>query len=542
MTTFSETPAQFALQKSEEQFRLLVQSVTDYAIFMLDPKGIVTNWNAGARRIKGYTAEEIVGQHFSVFYSKEDREAGLPARGLRTAAEVGRFENEGWRYRKDGSRFWASVVIDRIADEQGHLLGFAKVTRDMSERREAQLALEHARDAMAQSQKMDAIGQLTGGVAHDFNNLLMAVLGSLELLDKRMPNDPKMKMLLNNAFEGARRGVTLTQRMLSFARRRELELAAVNVGELVNGMKDLIERSLGPMINLETDVPMDLPSIKADANQMETAILNLAVNSRDAMPRGGLIQIRGRVERCAEVEGSRALTGDCVVLSVTDAGDGMDETTLRRAMEPFFTTKGIGKGTGLGLSMVHGMTEQLGGRIRLSSKVGQGTTVEMWLPVFGGVISQVEPPRPTKTSETVSRKLVAVVVDDDRLVLTNTAAMLEDAGHTVLEASSGAQALELIRNSPHVDFVITDQAMPQMTGLQLSAAIKIEWPDIPILLVSGFAELPSTDPFKIPKLAKPYSLTDLRRAVESLTRAGHIVETKFDSTYRDKPTGSSDGR
>jgi PAS domain S-box-containing protein len=522
-----------ALQQSDEQFRLLVQSVLDYAIFMLDPNGVVSNWNSGARRIKGYTAEEIVGKHFSVFYSEEDRRAGLPFKGLETAAKEGRWENEGWRKRKDGSQFWASVVIDRILDEQGTLIGFAKVTRDMTERREAQLSLEQARDAMVQSQKMDAIGQLSGGLAHDFNNLLMAVLGSLELLDKRLPNDPKLKLLLNNAFEGARRGVTLTQRMLSFARRREMELTAVHVGELVSGMLDMLDRSLGPLVALETDVPPDLPTVKANANQLETAILNLAVNSRDAMPRGGLIRIHARLHRCDDLLGLRDQTNDCVVLSVTDTGEGMDEPTLRRATEPFFTTKGIGKGTGLGLSMVQGMTEQLGGRLSVSSRLGQGTTVEIWLPAYGAAVVKKEPPAAPKATEAKNRKLVTVVVDDDRLVLTNTSAMLEDAGHTVLEATSGPQALEVIRKAAHVDLVITDQAMPQMTGMQLAAAIRVEWPKIPILLVSGFAELPADDPFKVPKLAKPYSLVDLRRAVEALTLPRGDPPDSFNSVYRD---------
>ena len=406
---------QMALQQSEKQFRLLVQSVTDYAIFMLDPTGVVANWNAGARRIKGYEPHEIIGKNFSLFYSKEDREAGTPERGLQTAAREGRFENEGWRYRKDGSRFWASVVIDRIVDDDGKLLGFAKVTRDMTERREAQVALERAREAMAHSQKMDAIGQLTGGVAHDFNNLLMAVLGSLELLGKRLPEDPKLKLLLNNAFEGARRGVSLTQRMLSFARRRELALAPVNARELVTGMKDLLDRSLGPLITVEIDIAADLPAIRADPNQLEAAILNLALNSRDAMPHGGTIKIRARLERCDQIVGSDALTEDSVVLSVIDSGEGMDETTLRRAMEPFYTTKGVGKGTGLGLSTVHGMTEQLGGRVRLESKLGQGTTVELWLPATEGLTLQRSTAPVLEIVESSTRKLVIVVVDDDSL-------------------------------------------------------------------------------------------------------------------------------
>jgi PAS domain S-box-containing protein len=522
--------AEDTLRKSEEQFRLLIQSVTDYAIYMLSPEGIITNWNAGAERIKGYTPQEIIGQHFSKFYSPEDVAAGLPQMGLQTARQVGRFEKEGWRYRKDGSKFWASVVIDPIRTPNGELIGYAKITRDMTERKQAQEQLERAREAMAQSQKMDAIGQLTGGVAHDFNNLLMAVLGSLELIRKRLPEDPKLKLLLNNAFEGARRGVSLTQRMLSFARRQELSLTAVDVKALVSGMSHILERSLGPLMTIETDIPEGLPSIKADVNQLETALLNLTVNARDAMAHGGTIKISARLVATPPVMGTKALNGECVVLSVSDTGEGMDSDTLARAREPFFTTKGVGKGTGLGLSMVHGMTEQLGGRLRIESLKGKGTSVELWIPLFHGEILPV-PVAEVPVAAADSKSLVIVVVDDDQLVLTNTKAMLEDFGHTVIDAISGPAALEVIRKTPHVDLVITDQAMPQMTGMQLAAAIRVDWPNLPILLVSGYAELPSKTAFELPKLAKPFSLEDLEDAV-ARTIGRRAVSNRFDSSYR----------
>jgi PAS domain S-box-containing protein len=522
--------AEDTLRKSEEQFRLLIQGVTDYAIYMLSPEGIITNWNAGAERIKGYTPQEIIGQHFSKFYSPEDAAAGLPQMGLQTALREGRFEKEGWRYRKDGSKFWASVVIDPIRTPNGELIGYAKITRDMTERKQAQEQLERAREAMAQSQKMDAIGQLTGGVAHDFNNLLMAVLGSLELIRKRLPEDPKLKLLLNNAFEGARRGVSLTQRMLSFARRQELQLTAVDVKALVSGMSHILERSLGPLMTIETDIPEGLPSIKADVNQLETALLNLTVNARDAMPHGGTIKISARLVATPPVMGTKALNGECVVLRVSDTGEGMDADTLARAREPFFTTKGVGKGTGLGLSMVHGMTEQLGGRLRIESLKGKGTSVELWIPLSHGEILPV-PAAEAPIAAADGKSLVILVVDDDQLVLTNTKAMLEDFGHTVVDAISGPAALEAMRKTPHVDMLITDQAMPQMTGMQLAAAIRVDWPNLPILLVSGYAELPSKTAFELPKLAKPFSLDDLEDAV-ARTIGGKAVTNKFDSSYR----------
>jgi PAS domain S-box-containing protein len=523
--------AEDTLRTSEEQFRLLVQSVTDYAIYMLSPQGIITNWNTGAERIKGYTPQEIIGQHFSKFYSPEDAAAGVPQVGLDTARREGRFEKEGWRYRKDGSKFWASVVIDAIRKPDGELIGYAKITRDMTERRQAQEQVERAREAMAQSQKMEAIGQLTGGVAHDFNNLLMAVLGSLELIRKRLPEDPKLKLLLNNAFEGARRGVSLSQRMLSFARRQELSLTAVDIKTLVSGMSEMLDRSLGPLITIETDIPDDLPSIKADANQLETALLNLTVNSRDAMPEGGRIKISARLVTTPPMMGTKALNSECIVLTVSDTGEGMDPETLSRALEPFFTTKGIGKGTGLGLSMVHGITEQIGGRLRIESQKDKGTSVELWLPLAHGEVLAPVAAAEMTIAESEKKSLVIVVVDDDKLVLTNIKAMLEDFGHTVIEANSGATALDVIRNTSHVDLVITDQAMPQMTGMQLAAAIKVDWPNLPILLMSGYAELPSKTPFEVPKLAKPFSLDDLEDAVVR-TMEGKAITDKFGSSYR----------
>ena len=295
------------------------------------------------------------------------------------AVQDGRFEKEGWRIRKDGSKFMASVVIDPIRADDGTLLGFAKITRDITERRKSERELQETREALFQSQKMDAIGQLTGGVAHDFNNLLMAVLGSLELLRKRLPDDPKTLRLVDNAMHAAQRGAGLTQRMLAFARRQELNPVVLDVAKLVRDMTDLLHSSIGATAQIEIDFASGLNKVLADPNQLELAILNLAVNARDAMPKGGTIAIAAREEN---VEGTADLkAGRYVCLSVSDDGYGMDEATRRRALEPFFTTKGVGKGTGLGLSMVHGMIQQSGGRFVLKSSKDVGTTVELWLPV-----------------------------------------------------------------------------------------------------------------------------------------------------------------
>ncbi len=508
--------AEEELRRSEERFRLLVQGVTDYAIYMLDPDGRVTNWNLGAERIKGYLADEIVGEHFSRFYTEEDKASGLPQYALETARREGRYEREGWRVRKDGKLFWANVVIDAIRDSDGKLIGFAKITRDMSKQKETQRALEEAREALFQSQKMEAVGRLTGGVAHDFNNLLMAILGSLELLRKRMPDDPKLTGLLDNAILGAQRGASLTKRMLAFARRTELNPEPLDVPALVHGMADLLQRSLGPAVNIETRFPLGLPLARADANQLELALLNLAVNARDAMPAGGSILISARVERLNEAaEGLPP--GRYVCLCVSDSGEGMDQDTLARAAEPFFTTKGVGKGTGLGLSMVHGMSEQSGGRLVLKSKKGEGTTAEIWLPIAiqapETVIQKQQAPASAANDDT--HPLLILAVDDDALVLMNTAAMLEDLGHTVLQASSGGEALDIFHREKNIDVVITDQAMPVMTGIQLAEAIRAERHDLPIILATGFAELPPEAGGDLMKLDKPFRQDDLAHVLAS---------------------------
>ncbi|MDO1558748.1 PAS domain S-box protein [Brevundimonas sp. 2R-24] len=510
--------AEEALRRSQEQFRLLVQGVTDYAIYMLDTDGNVSSWNSGAERIKGYQAEEIIGEHFSRFYTEEDREAGLPAVSLRTARQEGRFEKEGWRQRKDGTRFLAHVIIDAIYSDERELIGFAKITRDITERARAQRELEHAREALFQSQKMEAIGQLTGGVAHDFNNLLMAVLGSLELVKKRLAYDPKVTPLIDNAMQGARRGALLTQRMLAFARKQELEAGPVDLPSLVRGMSDFLGRTLGPSIEVDARFPARLPPVMTDANQLETALLNLAVNARDAMPEGGAIIIRAAEKTLTEPQGDLQ-PGEYVQLRVTDTGQGMDVETLGRAAEPFFTTKGVGKGTGLGLAMVHGLAAQSGGALTLESTPGEGTTVTLWLPVATSQMASDEGPEPAQ-HDGAGAPLRVLAVDDDDLVLLNTVAMLEDLGHEVAQASTGDEALALICGGASFDLVVSDQIMPRMTGVQLSETLAVEAPDLPVIIATGFADLPEGAALGRPRLAKPFTQEDLRQAVEQTLSEG----------------------
>ena len=510
--------AEETLKQSEQQFRLLVQGVTDYAIYMLSPEGRVSNWNQGAQRIKGYLPEEIIGQHFSIFYTPEDRELGEPQRALEIATREGRFENKSWRMRKDGTRFLAHVVVDAIRGDTGTLLGFAKITRDITEAHQAQQALEKTREALFQAQKMQAIGQLSGGIAHDFNNLLTVILGNLEIVQKRMGDDAKISRLLENATQGALRGVSLTQRMLAFARRQELKTESVDIPQLVQGITGLLRSSLGPGIRVETQFPEDLEPVLADSNQLELALLNLATNARDAMPDGGTVIISAEPQVVLELGHADLPAGRYVCLSLIDSGEGMDAQTLASARDPFFTTKGLGKGTGLGLSMVHGYMEQLGGRFVLNSKKAHGTTAELWIPVAAeGVVSK---PLYSPAEPITVPRLSVLVVDDDSLVLTSTSLLLEDLGHRVVSATSGAQALALFDQGEVIDLMITDMAMPQMSGAQLAHAVRLLKPDLPIILATGYAERLEGFAAQLPRLPKPFTQMNLVAIIAQSMKGG----------------------
>ncbi|QKX00533.1 PAS domain S-box protein (plasmid) [Agrobacterium sp. CGMCC 11546] len=511
--------AEVELKRSEHQFRLLVQGVTDYAIYLLDPEGNVTNWNVGAQRIKGYEPQEIIGSHFSKFYTPEDLADDLPRKALAAAERDGRFEKEGWRVRKDGTRFWASVVIDAIHNDDGSLFGFAKVTRDITEKREAQNSLDRTREELFQAQKMEVVGQLAGGMAHDFNNLLMAILGSLEILRKRIPETPETSRLLDNAVEGAQRGAALTQRMLAFSRRQELKFEPVDVLDLVRSMTDLLQRTLGPSILIETRFPLSLPKVWSGPNQLATAILNLAVNARDAMPSGGALIFGAKQKKISDGELPDLKAGSYLCFSVQDEGAGMDADTLAKAATPFFTTKGVGKGTGLGLSMVQGLLAQSAGRLTLKSKVGIGTTVELWLRIADA--SDIKAIAPDQTSTPISeqamgRSLTVLAVDDDPLVLMNTVLMLEDLGHTVLEAASAEEALAQLRTAGHVDLVVTDHAMPRMTGAELAQSLQKTHPDLPVVIATGYSALPNGQIAGHARLSKPFSQVQLDDVIRRL--------------------------
>jgi PAS domain S-box-containing protein len=596
------------LQETERRFRLLVEGVTDYAIFMLDPNGIVSNWNPGAWRINGYSADEIIGQHFSVFYTAEDRASGLPQQLLSTAAEEGRFEGEGWRVRKDGERFWASVVIDPIRDDAGALIGFAKVTRDITERREAQEALlesaqmargiiDTALDAFVQiddagnvlewnaqaeavfgwtraevlgrsvaalilpstqrepyqkmldrlvrsgeqrrsgqrlqlqalrrdgteitvelsvtalrygqrcvfngfirdltdklaaeaqlfhAQKMEAVGQLTGGVAHDFNNLLTAIIGNLEALAATLPGEGSASRCVDAALRAAWRGAGLTEQLLAFSRHQEIRPEIVSIDRLLRDIALLCQKAVGDGVEIEIRPQENLWTCRIDPGQFEAAVLNLAANARDAMNGSGKLVIGAENREIGGKAIADLRAGEYVMVSVTDTGCGMSREVLARAFEPFYTTKEAGKGTGLGLSQVYGFAKQAGGTARIESRRGIGTTVRLYLPRSEGEIRNERSLNELRRAGNGSATIL--VVEDDAEVRDMVLELLSHLGYSTLVATNGADALAVLRRENGVDLLFTDIVMPaDMNGVELARRARNLRPGLKVLLSSGHA-------------------------------------------------------
>jgi PAS domain S-box-containing protein len=517
--------AQLAALETERRFRLLVEGVTDYAIYMLDPDGHVTNWNAGAERIKGYTAREIVGQHFSRFYVPEDRDADVPTRALETARREGRYEAEGWRVRKDGTHFWASVVVDAIRDDDGGLIGFAKITRDLTERREAQLQLDQSQQLLFQSQKMEAVGQLTGGLAHDFNNLLTGISGSLELARARAAQGrfADVDRFIAAAQGAASRAAALTHRLLAFARRQTLDPKATNVNRLVGDMKDLIGRTVGPEIKVEAGLVPGLWDARCDANQLENAILNLCINARDAMADGGRLGIEtancpmdGDTARAHDMQ-----PGDYVAVEVTDTGAGMPQDVLERAFDPFFTTKPTGQGTGLGLSMVYGFARQSGGQVRIESKVGVGTTVRIYLPRDEAGAATEEPVPLATAMPRAEAGQTVLIVDDEASVRMLVTEVLNELGYMAIEAPDGAAGLRVLESNARIDLLVTDVGLPGgINGRQMADAARRTRPDLKVLFITGYASSAATGNGNLERgmhvLTKPFAMDQLALTMKAI--------------------------
>jgi PAS domain S-box-containing protein len=503
---------------SERRFRLIVEGVTDYAIFLLDPDGKITDWNVGAERIKGYSGEEVIGRPFSIFYLPEDAAAGMPGRALETARTEGRYGAEGWRVRKDGSRFWASVVLDAIRDEAGELIGFAKITRDVTEQRETRLRLEEAREQLFQSQKMEALGQLTGGLAHDFNNLLTAVMGGIDLALRHQNDAARVTQLLESVRAAADRGAGLTKQLLSFARRQPVEATLVDLGQRLPVSIGMLRHSLTPDIELVVEMSDQLWAVSVDAGQLELALFNLVFNARDAMPAGGTLRVSARnVSLDGEVDG---LVGEHVAISIADTGTGIAPETLDRVFEPFFTTKRFGQGTGLGLSQVYGFARQSQGAVTIESTVGQGTTVTLYLPGSGGHKPAFEP---------ASSGASVLIVEDDPVVAEFAAALVSDMGCRTHVVHSGGEAMKALAQGPF-DAVFTDVIMPGgMTGIELAKKIRSRFPELPVLVTTGYSEQALAHDAEFPILPKPYNFSDLCSAFEALLPDRGLAAARSDA-------------
>jgi len=501
-----------ALYESEQRFRLLVQGVHDYAIYMLDPDGNITNWNAGAEAIKGYKAGEIVGRHFSVFYTPEDRAAGAPARALATALREGRFEGEAQRVRKNGERFWANVVIDPIRDETGRLLGFAKVTRDVTEKRRAQAEIDRAREALVQAQKMEAIGRLTGGVAHDFNNLLTVIRASADFLRRPDLSEEKRTRYVDAIAATAERAAALTSQLLAFARRQPLKPEVFDLGARLRGLQQIVDATLGAAVEFELKVPEAVQLVEADPSQFETAILNMIINARDAMPRGGAITVAcGAATGVPAIRGHAAANGDFVTVAISDTGTGMSDDTLLRVFEPFFTTKAIDKGTGLGLSQVYGFAKQSNGEIDVVSQEGVGTTFTLYLPRAGArpkAEVEAEPP-PAAFGPMPSRRIL--LVEDNAGVGAFAHDLLAELGQQITWVGDAQAALDILSTrAGDFDVVFSDVVMPGLSGIELGHQINARWPHLEVILTSGYSHvIVEEGDHGFPLLQKPYSIDGL---------------------------------
>jgi PAS domain S-box-containing protein len=529
--TVAVTRERVLRERQNARYHAIVDSVPD-AIITIDDNCNIQLVNGAVDHVLGYSHSELLGQNLHMLLDQDN--PLLPVlKGTSPDRTTGAAISVIGRY-KNGKSGYFDVSFGRWrADQRGFV---TTIWRDVTERVAGEVALREARDALQtshdeletrveertrereialrqlhESQKMESIGQLTGGVAHDFNNLLAVILGSLGLLRKAVPDDPRVSRLLDRAIQGAERGATLTTRLLAFARRQELKVEFVALQKLLPEMLDFLRHSVGPNIVLQAEVSPDVRAVEVDANQLELALINLAVNARDAMPQGGSLTIVCHNEDDGRKVGLTG--GPFVCVTVIDTGEGMSEATLARAQEPFFTTKGIGKGTGLGLSMVQGFTVQSGGAMRIQSEQGRGTKVTLWLPRaregLKGPRPEAEIVRPAE-----ARSLRVLLVDDDILVSMGAADMLLDLGHSVTEAQSGAHALKILETHPPFDIVVTDYAMPGMNGFELAQQIKRSNPRLPIILATGYAELPTDRSIEFGHLSKPYTADALAAALE----------------------------
>ena len=496
-----------ALDSAKRHFQILIEGVVDYAIFVLDTAGRVASWNSAAQQIIGYTAEEIIGKHFGIFYRPDERRAGEPNRALELAVQKDKHEVEGWRIRKNGTLVFVTGSVSVIRDDGGNLIGFANVVRDATERRDAQEKLVEAREQLAVAQKMEAIGKLTGGIAHDFNNLLMIIGGNAQMFKRLL--DPKLPRAIEAIQTAAKRGESLTRQLLTFSRRQHLSPTVVDLKTCIRNVRPMIESSLRGNIVYNEKIGADVASVKVDQAELELAIVNIAVNARDAMPTGGTFTLSiGNVTEAKEPSLDQ-LVGCFVAMSFSDSGMGIPPNLLTKIFDPFFTTKEVGKGTGLGLSQVYGFAHQAGGTVRAESKVGQGTTITVYLPASAVGETAVKDTAARDSAQ--SLRPTVLVVDDSAEVAQVTSSLFEHLGFNTVYRDSAEAALKLLADGTKLDLVFSDIVMPgTIDGVGLASEIRSHYPDVPVVLTTGYSDAAQSVPPDLPILRKPFDTDALR--------------------------------
>ncbi|HEY2245742.1 MAG TPA: MASE1 domain-containing protein [Xanthobacteraceae bacterium] len=503
---------QTVLKSTKRRFQIFLESVPDYAIFVLDSSGHVASWNSTAQQIIGYATQEIVGKHFSIFYRPDERRAGVPNRALELAVQKGRHEMEGWRIRKNGTPFFVTGVLTAIRDDNSNLLGFASVIRDATERRNTQEKLVEAREQLAMAQKMEAIGKLTGGIAHDFNNLLMIIGGSAQLFKRLL--DPKLPRAIEALQSAAKRGETLTRQLLTFSRRQHLSPTVVDLNASIRNLRPMIESSLRGNIVYKEAINPNLWPVKVDLAELELAIVNIAVNARDAMPNGGVFALTAENVTVNNSSGQDGQNGDFVAIEFGDSGTGIPPDLLSKIFDPFFTTKEVGKGTGLGLSQVYGFAHQSGGTVRAESKVGLGTAITIYLPSYAGVA--IDAPKISETAR--APRPMVLIVDDSAEVAEVTSSLFEHLGYDTAYCDSAEAALRLLADGTKIDLVFSDIVMPgTIDGVGLASEVQARYPHLPVILTTGYSDAAQAAPPSLPILRKPFDADALRSFMQGLT-------------------------
>ncbi len=501
---------QLAFRNLKQHFQIFIEGAADYAIFVLDPTGHVTSWNDNAQKIIGYGADEILGKHFGILYRPDERRSGVPNRALELAVRHGKHEVEGWRVRKNGAPFFVTGALTAIRDDHDNLVGFANVIRDATERRDTQEKLVEAREQLAMSQKMEAIGKLTGGIAHDFNNLLMIIGGNAQTFKRLL--DPKLPRAIEAIQTAAKRGESLTRQLLTFSRRQHLSPTVVDLGASIRNMRTLIESSLRGNIVYKEQIEAGIDRVKIDLAELELAIVNIAVNARDAMPNGGVFSLL-----VCNVKADGGINKDqsenFVALEFSDTGMGIPPSLLTRIFDPFFTTKEVGKGTGLGLSQVYGFAHQAGGTVQADSTVGQGTTITIYLPAS----TEAETVESTVAEDDAARPRhpVVLVVDDSAEVAEVTSSLFEHLGYDTVYRELADEALKLLSEGASVDLVFSDIVMPgTIDGVGLANEVRVRYPGLPVMLTTGYSDAAAAAPSGLRILRKPFDTDTLRSFIQ----------------------------